>query len=191
MVVNIGVLSLQGAVSEHLELVRRCGVKARAVRRPGDLEGLNGLIIPGGESTTIGQLMRETGLDKAITERNKAGIPLYGTCAGMVLLAKEVEGGTQDQPHLGLMDVVVRRNAFGRQKESFEAGVLFEGWDNPVTGVFIRAPLIIEAGSGVDILAYLDEGIIAARQNNIFATSFHPELTDDLSVHRYFLNMCL
>lgn len=189
MGVNIGVLALQGAVSEHLRMIQKCGAGGQEVRKPDDLKGLDGLIIPGGESTTIGYLMQEKGLDDAI--KGRGGMPVYGTCAGMVLLAKEVEGGAQGhQPHLGLMDVLVRRNAFGRQKESFEADVTFEGWEHPVTGVFIRAPLITEAGSGVEIFAYLDEGIIAARQGNLFATSFHPELTDDLSVHRYFIDMC-
>ncbi len=187
----IGVLSLQGAVSEHFRQIKKCGAMVKEVRKPRDLEGVKGLIIPGGESTTIGYLMQDTGLDKAIKEKNREGMPLYGTCAGMVLLAKEVAEGAQDQQPLGLIDVIVKRNAFGRQKESFEADIRLKGWDHPVTGVFIRAPLIIEAGLGVDVLAFLDEGIIAARQNNVFVTSFHPELTDDLSVHRFFIGMCL
>jgi pyridoxal 5'-phosphate synthase pdxT subunit len=187
---RIGVLSVQGAVSEHIELLKRCGAEALPVKKPADLEGLDGLIIPGGESTTIGSLMEKYGLNEAIKQRHQAGMALFGTCAGMVLLAREILDGTQDQPRLALMDIKVRRNAFGRQKESFEAPVPVKGIDTPVEGVFIRAPIIEEAGPAVEVLAAREEGIVAARQGKLLTTSFHPELTDDLRMHCYFLEMC-
>ena len=187
---NIGVLALQGAVSEHYSHVYKCGAQAREVRKPGDLDGLHGLIIPGGESTTIGYLMRETDLDKAVVEKNSQGMALFGTCAGMVLLAAEVEDGVSDQPYLGLMDARVKRNAFGRQRESFEFPIISEEWGQPVQGVFIRAPIVTSVGAEVQVIAQLEEGIVAARQGNILVTSFHPELVDDLTIHNYFLQMC-
>lgn len=187
---KIGVLSVQGAVSEHLELLKRCGADAVAVKKPADLEGLDGLVIPGGESTTIGKLMEQYGLNDAIKQRHRLGMALFGTCAGMVLLAREILDGVQDQPRLALMDIKVRRNAFGRQKESFEAFVSVKGIDTPVDGVFIRAPIIEEAGPAVDVLAIREEGIVAARQGKLLTTSFHPELTDDLRMHCYFMEMC-
>jgi pyridoxal 5'-phosphate synthase pdxT subunit len=187
---KIGVLSLQGAVSEHLDHLRRCGAEAVAVKRPADLAGVDGLIIPGGESTTIGGLMEQFGLNEAIKERCGAGMAVFGTCAGMVLLAREILDGIKDQPRLALMDIKVRRNAFGRQKESFEAPVALKGLDGPVEGVFIRAPIITEAGPGVEVLAAREEGIVAARQGKLLTTSFHPELTGDLRLHHYFIAMC-
>jgi pyridoxal 5'-phosphate synthase pdxT subunit len=187
---KIGVLSLQGAVSEHLDHLRRCGTEAVAVKRPADLAGVDGLIIPGGESTTIGGLMEQFGLNEAIKERCGAGMAVFGTCAGMVLLAREILDGIKDQPRLALMDIKVRRNAFGRQKESFEAPVALKGLDGPVEGVFIRAPIITEAGPGVEVLAAREEGIVAARQGRLLTTSFHPELTGDLRLHHYFIAMC-
>lgn len=187
---KIGVLFVQGAVSEHVEMLKRGGVVAVPVKRPADLEGLDGLIIPGGESTTIGSLMEKYALIEAVTRRHKDGMGIFGTCAGMVLLAREITDGAQNQPRLELMDIKVRRNAFGRQKESFESPVTVKGIETPVEGVFIRAPVIEEAGSTVEVLAALDEGIVAARQGKLLAVSFHPELTDDLRVHSYFLEMC-
>jgi pyridoxal 5'-phosphate synthase pdxT subunit len=187
---KVGVLSLQGAVSEHLAQLRRCGAEAVPVKRPADLAGLDGLIIPGGESTTIGRLMEQCGLIEEIKGRHRDGMALFGTCAGMVLLAGEVLDGAAGQSRLALMDVKVRRNAFGRQKESFEAPVTIKGLDTPVTGVFIRAPLIEAAAPAVEILASLKEGVVAARQGKLLVTSFHPELTDDLRLHRYFIKMC-
>lgn len=188
--VKIGVLSIQGAVSEHLDLLKRCGAAAVPVKKLSDLEGLEGLILPGGESTTIGGLMEKYGLNEAVRARSRAGMPVFGTCAGMVLLAREILDGAWEQPRLALMDVKVRRNAFGRQRESFETPVRINGFDTPVEGVFIRAPLIEEAGSAVEVLASLDEGIVAARQGNLLAVSFHPELTGDLRLHYYFMKMC-
>ena len=187
---KIGVLSLQGAVSEHLDQLRRCGADAVTVKRPADLEGVAGLIIPGGESTTIGNLMEQFGLNKAVTERCRAGMAVFGTCAGMVLLAREILDGIENQPRLGLMEIKVRRNAFGRQKESFEAPLQVKGFDTPVEGVFIRAPIIVEAAPEVEVLSSLEEGIIAARQGRLLTTSFHPELTGDLRLHRYFIELC-
>ncbi len=188
--IKIGVLSVQGAVSEHLDQLTRCGADAVAVKKPADLEGLDGLVIPGGESTTIGSLMEQYGLNEAIKQRHQAGLSLFGTCAGMVLLAREILDGVQNQPRLALMDIKVRRNAFGRQKESFEEPVAVKGIDSPVDGVFIRAPIIIEAGPAVEVLASREEGIVAARQGKLLVTSFHPELTDDLRIHCYFMKIC-
>lgn len=150
-----------------------------------------GLIIPGGESTTIGKLIELFGLAKSIKERAASGnLAVFGTCAGMVLMAYEISDGLENQPRLGLMNIRVKRNAFGRQRESFEAEIDFNSFTEPLTGVFIRAPLIESAGDNVEILAKLPEGIIAARQGNLLTTSFHPELTDDSRVHQYFAEMC-
>ena len=150
-----------------------------------------GLIIPGGESTTIGKLIELFGLAKSIKERAALGnLAVFGTCAGMVLMAYEISDGLENQPRLGLMNIRVKRNAFGRQRESFEAEIDFNSFTEPLTGVFIRAPLIESAGDNVEILAKLPEGIIAARQGNLLTTSFHPELTDDSRVHQYFAEMC-
>ncbi|HSW36687.1 MAG TPA: pyridoxal 5'-phosphate synthase glutaminase subunit PdxT [Candidatus Limnocylindrales bacterium] len=187
----IGVLSVQGAVSEHLHQLKSCGAEAVAVRNAASLAGVCGLIIPGGESTTIGKLIELFGLTEAIRERyHDNSLALFGTCAGMILLAREVVDGIEGQPGLKLMDITVRRNAFGRQRDSFEAPVHLKTFDSPITGVFIRAPIIDGIGQSVDILASLPEGIVAARQDRILVTSFHPELTDDLQLHQYFLKMC-
>jgi pyridoxal 5'-phosphate synthase pdxT subunit len=191
---RIGVLALQGDFREHVERLRSLGVEAREVRKREELEGLDGLIIPGGESTTIGKIAREYGLIEPMRELVDAGKPVWGTCAGMIFLAKDV--GVR-QPLLGVMDVRVRRNAFGRQVESFETDLnvpalesVHNGGDpaKPFHAVFIRAPLIDEVGPGVEVLAKLEDGtIVAARQGNLLATSFHPELTADARFHRYFL----
>ncbi len=184
---TIGVLALQGAFIEHVHALERLGVEAREVRLPRDLDGLDGLIMPGGESTTIGKLMVQYGLDEPIRARARAGFPIWGTCAGMILLAKDI-GGLR-QPLIGVMDIVVERNAFGRQLDSFEADLVI-----PVIGaepfptVFIRAPLIHAVHGDAVVLATLADGrIVAARQGNLLATSFHPELTHDDRLHRYFL----
>ncbi len=191
----IGVLALQGDFAEHINILRRLGVEGREVRSPEDLDGLAGLIIPGGESTTIGKLLVRFGLDEAIEKLARASKPLaiWGTCAGMIVLAKDIgDSGSKvgPQPLLGLMDVGVRRNAFGTQLDSFEANL-----DAPdvspnrqVPAVFIRAPVIERVGDGVEVLARLPDGrAVAARQGSMMATAFHPELTDDLSFHRYFV----
>ncbi len=184
----VGVLALQGDFAEHLAMLTRIGVEAREVRKHRDLESVDALIIPGGESTTIGKLMERYALDKAIRARAEQGMPIYGTCAGMIVLAKVIEGSTQ--PRLGLMDIAVIRNAFGRQNESFEADIPFTPTpERPVRGVFIRAPIVAQAGQGVEILSEFEGKIVAVRQGNLLATAFHPELTDDERVHRYFLEM--
>ncbi len=188
---KIGVLSIQGAVSEHLDRLEETGVEALPVNKEASLNLVCGLVIPGGESTTIGKLISASGLAEPIATgvRNKK-LALFGTCAGMVLMASSVVDGAEEQPKLDLMDISVRRNAFGRQRESFETSLEFKPFEKPLTGVFIRSPLIVETGVGVDILAELPEGIVAARQDNLLAVSFHPELTDDLRIHRYFIEMC-
>jgi 5'-phosphate synthase pdxT subunit len=185
--VRIGVLALQGAVSEHLEMIRKAGAEGVEVKRTEQLADLDGLIIPGGESTTIGKLMREFGFIEAIRQFAAAGKPLFGTCAGLIVMAKKIAG--QEDAHLRLMDITVRRNAFGRQRESFETDLDVKGIKERVRAVFIRAPLIEEAGLGVDVLSEFRGEIVAARQGNLLACSFHPELTDDASMHAYFIDM--
>lgn len=185
---RIGVLALQGDFAEHLAMLKRIGVEACEVRKLRDLEGVDALIIPGGESTTIGKLMARYELDKAIHARAEQGMPIYGTCAGLILLAKEIEGSRQ--PRLGLMDITVLRNAFGRQIESFEADIPFKPTpERPVRGVFIRAPIVSKVGAGVEVLSEFDGKVVAVQQGNLLATAFHPELTDDERVHRYFLSL--
>jgi len=188
---KIGVLAVQGAVSEHLGHLERCGIDAFAVKEKAALDKVGGLIIPGGESTTIGKLLETFGLAESIKARCHDGsLAVFGTCAGMVLLAEEITDGLPGQPHLGLMSIKVKRNAFGRQRESFETDLGFANFENPFRGVFIRAPKIVEAGAGVEVLARLEEDIVAARQGLMLTTSFHPELTEDLRVHQYFSEIC-
>ena len=184
----IGVLALQGAFREHCWMIERCGVQTVEVRKPQQLDNIDGLIIPGGESTTIGKLMQEWGLLEKIQDRAEQGMAIYGTCAGMILLAKAIVGS--DQPRLGLMDTVVRRNAFGRQQDSFEADLdVPEFGERPMKAVLIRAPYIESAGPTVQVLACVNEKIVIARQGKFLATAFHPELTEDDRVHRYFIKM--
>lgn len=185
---HIGVLDVQGAVSEHAESVRAVGDEPVQVKRPEDLDKVDALIIPGGESTTIGRLIRRHGLYEPICERARAGMPMFGTCAGMILLARRIDG--QEEPHLGLMEVTVNRNSFGRQRESFEADVDLAAFPGaPFPGVFIRAPHIMEAGATVDVLATYEGRIVAVRQGCLLATSFHPELSGDLRLHELFRDM--
>ena len=185
---KIGVLSLQGSVAEHMAALQRLGtVDAAEVNTAEGLRDVDGLILPGGESTTTGKLLKIFGLEAPLKERILGGMPVWGTCAGMILLAKRIEG---EAPHLGVMDITVRRNAYGRQAESFTAQCRvpeFGGREIPL--VFIRAPWVDGAGSGVKILLELDGHIVAAREGAMLATSFHPELTEDLTVHRYFAEM--
>lgn len=185
---KIGVLALQGAFREHIEALRRLGAEAVEVRLPEQLEGLDGLIIPGGESTAIGKLAVKYGLQEAIRCYAEAGKPVYGTCAGMILLSRDVG---RDQPLLGVMDLRVERNAFGRQLDSFEADLPIPALgEEPFPAVFIRAPKIESVGDGVEVLAALDDGTaVAARQDNMIVTAFHPELSSDLRFHKYFLDM--
>ncbi len=185
----IGVLALQGAFAEHRVMLRRLGVESREVRLPQDLDGLDGLIIPGGESTTMGKLIIEFGLLPELRRLVQQAFPIYGTCAGMILLADRITEG--DQPLVGGADLLVRRNAFGRQLDSFEADIPIPALgDQPFHAVFIRAPLVDEVGPDVEVLARLDSGgIVAARAGHLLVSAFHPELTDDPRLHRYFLEM--
>lgn len=185
---KIGVLALQGAFREHCRMLEDCGATAAEIRKSEDLDDLSGLVIPGGESTTIGKLMVEWGLLKKIQSRVNEGMAVYGTCAGMILLAKDIVDS--DQPRLGLMDITVRRNAFGRQRESFEADMLVpELGAEPIKAVFIRAPYIERAGSKVHVMAVVRDKIVIARQDKILVTAFHPELTQDNRIHKYFISM--
>jgi len=186
---KIGVLASQGAFAEHIAALNRLNTEAIAVRLPGELKGLDGLIIPGGESTTISRLMSGYNLVTEITGLAGEGMPLFGTCAGMILLAKNISGNTTHT--LGLMDITVKRNAFGRQVDSFETAL-----NIPVLGeesfpaVFIRAPIIENCEKSVTVLAKLDDGtIVAVKQGKMLATAFHPELTEDLRFHQYFLDI--
>lgn len=191
---TIGVLALQGDVREHQTALGRVGVAAPAVRRPAELAAVDGLVIPGGESTTMAKLLHVFELWQPLAAALRDGLPAYGSCAGMIVLATRVLDGRPDQPCLGAIDVAVRRNAFGRQTESFEAAVAMPALGaEPVTGVFIRAPWIESCGTGVDVLATVptNDGPhpVAARQGNVLVTSFHPEVTPDDRVHRYFADM--
>ncbi len=191
-----GVLALQGAFIEHVQVLRSLGVESVEVRLPKHLRGLDGLVIPGGESTTIGKLAVAYKLVEPIRRMAEEGLPVWGTCAGMILLAKDIGQG---RPLLGLMDIVAKRNAFGRQVDSFETDLLVPELDEvsiaeergyPFHAVFIRAPSIERVGNGVLEIACLPDGtIVAARQDNLLATAFHPELGGDTRFHRYFLHM--
>ncbi len=185
---RIGVLAVQGAFAEHISALGRLGVEAVPVRLPHELNSLDGLIIPGGESTTIDKLTRAYNLSDEISAMARDGVPLMGTCAGMILLAKHVSDG--DVAPLGLMDITVRRNAFGRQRNSFETMLPIKALgEAPFPAVFIRAPIIEEAGEGVEVLAAMEGGGVAARQGNLLVCAFHPELTEDLRFHRYFVEI--
>ena len=185
---KIGVLDIQGSVEEHFNMLKKLkGVEPVLVKNAKDLEGVAGLIIPGGESTTIGKLLRKFGLRDEIIERVKKGLAIWGTCAGAILIAKKIVG-KQSADSLELMSITIERNAYGRQLDSFETKVKFEG--KPVDAIFIRAPKIVKVGKGVKILAVCEGEIVAAREGKLLATNFHPELTEDFSVHRYFQEMC-
>ena len=186
---RIGVLALQGDFAEHVAALSRLGVTAREVRLPNELERVDGLIIPGGESTTIVKLLDHYGLTGPLQRRVGAGMPVLGTCAGMIVLAREVSNN--NLAPLNLIDVTVRRNAFGRQLESFEADLVVNGLgEAPYHAVFIRAPLIESVGIGVSVLARLDDGsAVAARRDNVLVAAFHPELTPDPRFHEYFVEM--
>ena len=182
---QVGVLALQGDFREHAEILKTLGVEPVEVRDIQDLEGLAGIIVPGGESTAIGNLMVSSGLLDAIRSFFYKGGPVWGTCAGMVLAASATTGPRQ--PLLGLMNALVERNGFGRQVYSFEKDLDVEGFDAPFTGVFIRAPFFEDVGPGVEVLSEIDGRVVAARGENILVTAFHPELTDDTRFHEYFL----
>jgi len=184
----IGVLAMQGAFREHLRALANCGAEVRAIRDPADLAGLDGLVIPGGESTAMQILLERVGLMDALRDAVRRGLPTLGTCAGMILLARDVTDGRADQRGLEALDIVVRRNGYGRQVDSFEADLEVEGLDSRFPGVFIRAPLVLEAGSA-EVLAEHEGRPVAVRQRRIMALSFHPELSGDLRLHREFLRL--
>jgi pyridoxal 5'-phosphate synthase pdxT subunit len=191
----IGVFALQGDVREHIRALAAVGATAVPVRRPAELTALDGVVIPGGESTTMAKLAQAFDLLEPLRERIRAGLPAFGSCAGMIMLADRLVDGVEGQPTLGGLDVLVRRNAFGRQVDSFEGDVEFVGLaDGPVHAVFIRAPWVEEVGAQVEVLASVPAGpaagrIVAVRQGHLLATSFHPELTGDTRIHKLFVAM--
>lgn len=186
---KIGVLSLQGGVVEHISHIRELGCAAVEVKKLEDLKDIDGLILPGGESTAIGKILRERNLLSPLKEMILSGFPVWGTCAGMILLAKEIEN--DEHTHISAMDIKVRRNAYGRQIDSFETTeTIEEVSSNPIPLVFIRAPYIISSGDAVKIIHKVNGNIVAARQNSVLVTSFHPELTQNTEFHKYFLSMC-
>jgi pyridoxal 5'-phosphate synthase pdxT subunit len=192
--VRIGVLALQGDVREHREMLSRAGAEPVAVRRPEELESVDGLVLPGGESTTMSKLARNFDLLEPLRQAAKDGLPMFGTCAGMIMLADRIEDGTRDQETIGGLDVVVRRNAFGRQVDSFEADVDVSGLDRPFHALFIRAPWVEEVGPEVEVVAQVATGpatgrIVAVRQEHLLATSFHPEVTGDPRLHAVFADV--
>jgi pyridoxal 5'-phosphate synthase pdxT subunit len=187
---RIGVLALQGDVREHRRALTSACAEVVTVRRPAELEGLDGIVLPGGESTTMAKLLTTFELLEPLRQALAAGLPAYGSCAGMILLADRVLDGTADQVVLGGLDVTVRRNAFGRQVDSFEGDLDFAGVDGkPMHAVFIRAPWVETAGPEVEVLARAADRIVAVRQGHLLATSFHPELTGDPRVHQLFVSM--
>jgi 5'-phosphate synthase pdxT subunit len=200
---RIGVLALQGDFREHIRALERLGVSAHPVRLPKDLAGVDALVLPGGESTAIGKLMVSYGLDQPLRTLITSGMPTWGTCAGLILLARETDNALLGQPLLATMNIRVRRNAFGTQRESFEAELQVPVLgDAPYHAVFIRGPVVERAGEGVEVLARLDEAstreklgigdtanIVAVRQGNVLGTAFHPEVTEDLRFHEYFLGI--
>jgi len=185
---TIGVLALQGSFAEHLQALQKiAGIKPILVKTADELAMVNRLIIPGGESTTIGKLLTSTGLNIKLRELILSGMPVWGTCAGLILLAKEIEG---EKPHLSVMDITVRRNAYGSQLNSFECQKLVPSINfTPISMLFIRAPQIISVSDTTEVIAKHDGKIVAAKQNRMLVTAFHPELTEDLSVYNYFLNL--
>lgn len=184
---TVGILALQGSVIEHESMLQKIGVNTLRVLKPEHLEQIDGIILPGGESTTLGKLLKLFSIAEPLKAKIEGGMPVFGTCAGLILLAKEIEG---EEPHLGVMDIRVRRNAYGRQIDSFIAHEVIEEFSPlPLELVFVRAPAIEKTFGKAKVLKELNGRIIAARQENMLVTSFHPELTDDETVHRYFLNM--
>lgn len=189
----IGVLALQGDFREHIAAVEACGARTIAVRRETEIDSIDGLVIPGGESTTMSRLLTVFGLLEPLRARLKAGLPALGSCAGMIMLASEILDTRPDAQHLDALDITVRRNAFGRQVDSFEEDLHFEGLDAPVRAVFIRAPWVERAGPNVEVLARVEGGpakgrIVAVREGGVIATSFHPEVTGDLRIHQMFVH---
>lgn len=189
----VGVLAVQGDVREHLAALELAGARTRTVRRPAELADLDGLVVPGGESTTIDRLSRLFGLHEPLRARIADGLPVFGSCAGMIQLADRILDGHAEQQTFGGIDMTVRRNAFGRQVDSFESDLHVEGVEDEgrtFRAVFIRAPRVEDHGPGVEVLARVDDAVVAVRQGNLLATSFHPEVTDDHRVHELFVRMC-
>ncbi|WP_346929798.1 pyridoxal 5'-phosphate synthase glutaminase subunit PdxT [Clostridium sp.] len=188
--ITIGVLDLQGAVKEHVDRINNIsGATALRVKNRADLEAIDGLIIPGGESTTIGKLLRDFHMISPLKSKIENGLPVWGTCAGMIILAKSILGS--DYSHLGVMDIEVRRNAYGSQLDSFITDeIVKDVSEEKIPLVFIRAPYVEKVHEGVQVLCKLKDKIVACKQENMLATSFHPELTKDLTMHKYFYNMC-
>ena len=188
---TIGVLALQGGYAAHANVLRRLGANVIEVRLPEQLALCDALVMPGGESTTIIRLLERNHLDTAIIDRAKAGMPIFATCAGLILLSKRIEKGAErgGQPTLGLLDIAVIRNGFGRQLDSFEADLLIKGLDAPLRAIFIRAPIISDVGDDVEVLTSVDDKIVMVQQGKILAAAFHPELLDDDRVHAYFLDV--
>ena len=185
---KIGVLALQGAFREHRWMLEKLGVEGVEIRKTEELDEIDGLIIPGGESTTMGKLLNDFKIMEPLREKMAKGFPVYGTCAGMILLCDEILGS--EQPRIGGIDAKVRRNAYGRQLESFEADFLVkEMGDQPFRAVFIRAPYIESVGERVDLMAVVQDHIVVAKQGNLLVSAFHPELTEDSRIHEYFLQM--
>nr|VTO96760.1 Glutamine amidotransferase subunit PdxT [Mycobacterium riyadhense] len=189
---KIGVLALQGDTREHLAALRECGADSMTVRRRDELDAVDGLVLPGGESTTMSHLLLDLELLEPLRARLAAGLPAYGSCAGMILLASEIldagAGGREALP-LNAIDMTVRRNAFGRQVDSFEGDLAFAGFNHPVRGVFIRAPWVERAGDGVQVLGRAADHIVAVRQGRVLATAFHPEMTGDRRIHQLFVDI--
>ncbi|MEC0206059.1 pyridoxal 5'-phosphate synthase glutaminase subunit PdxT [Paenibacillus lautus] len=184
---KVGVLALQGAVAEHIRSITLAGAEGVPIKKVEQLDSIDGLIIPGGESTTIGKLMRKYDFMDAIRQFSAQGKPIFGTCAGLIVLAERIQG--DEEAHLKLMDITVARNAFGRQRESFETDLPVKGIEETVRAVFIRAPLILKVGAGVEVLSTYKDEIVTARQGHLLAASYHPELTDDYRLHQYFVEM--
>lgn len=184
---KVGVLALQGAVKEHMRMLELAGAEPVWVKRVEQLDELDGIIVPGGESTTIGKLIKKYNFADSLKEFSNQKKPIFGTCAGLIIIAKEING-TNDS-HLGLMDIKVERNAFGRQRESFEVNLEIKDVADQFRGVFIRAPYIMEVQENTEILSVYDQKIVAARQGHLLASAFHPELTEDPRVHQYFVQM--
>ncbi len=184
---KIGVLALQGAVREHVQILTKLGVEAVTVKHKEQLAELDGIVFPGGESTTIGKLLRQYDLVDGILDLHAQGKPIFGTCAGLILIAKQIV--ERDEPHLPLLNVTVQRNAFGRQVDSFEADLVIKGVAEDFRAVFIRAPLIESVGSDVEVLSTVHDRVVAVREQNLLGISFHPELTDDARLHAYFIDM--
>ena len=186
---KVGVLALQGAYASHLQTFASIGVEVLEVRTPEDLETIDRLVIPGGESTTISMLLDSNGMRVPIQESISEGMPVFGTCAGMIVLAREVLDGRDDQKPLGAIDITVRRNAFGRQVDSFESEIEVSGLDEPFPSVFIRAPIVESIGEGVEVYARVDGKIVLCGTDSILVASFHPELSNDGRIHEMFLSL--